>query len=130
MSDPTQASNQATPTVGSSPDPLAALEELLQSSKADDPTSHPSAASAETKQAELDSAAEEEKKKAIQLMEEKQKAIDASDLLTQISDLKSIDSTPQEQARLAQKEQLADDQQTQKDNQGVYQIHQLGHTKI
>lgn len=109
-------------------DPLAALEELLKDSKGAtaDPQQEPAPAGAE----EVDQASEEQKRKEIEALEAQQQQKDAEDLRNQIAGLQEITNTPQEQARLAQKDQQAQQQTEQSAHQEEYKIRQLGHTKV
>jgi len=109
-------------------DPLAALEELLKDSKG---AAGDSAVPNDPAKADLAAKqAEEQKEQEIKALEKAQKEKDAEALRLQIADLQGIAQTPQEQARLAQKEQEHEEQKTQASQQTEYQIRQLGHTKI
>ncbi len=109
-------------------DPLAALEELLKDSKSGgvDPQQEPTPAG----ETAVDQVAEEQKQKEIEALEAQQQQKDAEDLRKQIAGLQEITNTPQEQARLAQKDQQAQQQTEQSAHQEEYKIRQLGHTKV
>ena len=110
-------------------DPLAALEELLKNS----PSGGGDAALAEPspeKQAEQQQAEDAQKQQMVADMEEKQKEKDAEALKAQIANIQNIGETPQEQARVSQKENEQGVQQQQASANDGFEIRQLGHKKI
>lgn len=110
-------------------DPLAALEELLKNSPSGGGATAPTTPSPE-KQADQQQAEEAQKQQAVIEMEEKQKEKDAEALKAQIASIQNIGETPQEQARLSQKENEQGVQQQQASANDGFEIRQLGHKKI